>query len=204
MKTPPAPRWKRSSRRTCKPLFCADPYGRPPFGARDIRKTKVLQKLRSTAKPLQSGGCKAEGRGTPAWNARPDNAADAALQAAFCGFVFFMEPRSSRLAAFLYPGAFAHSAAPREPNPNQKDARGDSYDHNPGQRRFGRRGHRPAVLLPARAGRPAPAIPWKIPTPSGTASRARRPAPSSSWASWPKRPAPKRATTPPCCLRPTR
>ena len=47
-----------------------------------------MKKLRSIAKPLQSGGCKEEGRGTPWWNARPDNAADAALQAEFCGFVF--------------------------------------------------------------------------------------------------------------------
>ncbi len=52
------------------------------------KKTKVLQKLRSTAKSLQGGSCKAEGRSAPAWNARPDNAADAALQSEFCGFVF--------------------------------------------------------------------------------------------------------------------
>ena len=42
------------------------------------------------------------------------------------------------------------------------------------------------------------------PDPSGTVSRARRPPPLSSWANWPKRPAPKPAMKPPCCLRPTR
>ena len=39
---------------------------------------------------------------------------------------------------------------------------------------------------------------------SGTASRVRRPAQSSSWACWPSRPARRPATKPPCCLRPTR
>ena len=76
----------RQARRMTKPgaLHGASENRRSPL----YTDTKVLQKLRSTAKPLQSGRCKAEGRSTPWWNASPDNAADAALQAEFCGFVF--------------------------------------------------------------------------------------------------------------------
>ena len=55
--------------------------------ASDIRKQRFC-KLRSIAKSLQGGRCKAEGCSPPWWNAKPDNAADAVLQTEFCGFVF--------------------------------------------------------------------------------------------------------------------
>ena len=61
--------------------------------ASDIKKTKVPKELRSIAKSRKGGRCKAEGCRAPMWNAKPDNAADAAFSLEFCGFVFFMEPR---------------------------------------------------------------------------------------------------------------
>ena len=72
------------------------------------KKTKVPKELRSIAKSRKGGRCKAEGCRAPVWNAKPDNAADAAFSIEFCGFVFLWnraEARGTKKNFFSYLAA---------------------------------------------------------------------------------------------------